>query len=123
MTAAGLTSEDMARECCRSVETIRRYMRGAPAPKLVLKKWAELTGCTIEQLTGEAPMFLPEAELPRRQHHPGLDELARDRTLRARHHIEDAEIERARTIIAPWPIQTADEGIEAVLFLRRIRPA
>jgi transcriptional regulator with XRE-family HTH domain len=121
MMAAGLESEDMARECCRSVETVRRYMRGTPPPQNVLEKWAAVTGCSVEQLKGDAPML--HSGDGGKQDHPGLDELARDKALRARHHIEDAEIERARTIIVPWPIATAEDAVEAVLLLRRIRPA
>lgn len=118
---AGMTTRQMASAVERSVSAVRGYERGINEPSgRVLAGWARTTGHSIEWLlTGV------EEKRPASQGtvHPGVEQLAINKVLRARHHITDEEIARVRTIIVPWPIPDEQTAVDAVVLLRRIQPS
>lgn len=59
----------------------------------------------IEGLASASSVVAPDATP--RQYHPGVEALAADATLRARHHVTDAEIAALRRAVLDRPLDTA----------------
>jgi transcriptional regulator with XRE-family HTH domain len=119
-------------------EDLQRRLQGAPFSLAAIARAAGVSREWVSKArSGQAHKITPEtaariqqaidqlvaqALRGERQHHPGIEALAANRHLRARHHVTEREIEQLREIRTTRPIQTEMAALMMVMALRMEPP-